>query len=205
MAVIGLTGGVGSGKSTVSRMLAELGAHIIDADLIARQVVEPGCPAWADIIGEFGEKVLNPDRTINRSELGNIVFNDREALDKLNHIVHPRVIALENEGVEEAQKRDPQRVIVLDIPLLIETGGLSRVEQLIVVFADEEKQLERLVLRNGFSPEEAGKRIRSQMPLKEKVKFADYLIDNNGTVEETRSQVEALWKKMCDWKEMSGE
>jgi len=194
MPVIGLTGGVASGKSTVSRMLSELGAHIIDADLIARQVVEPGREAWKEIADAFGAGVLNPDRTINRKALGSIVFNDPEALNRLNKIVHPRVIAEENEQIGEIQKREPQAIIVLDIPLLIETGGLGRVEKLIVVVADEEKQIERLVEKRGLSREEALKRIRAQMPLKEKAKFADYVIENSGTLEATRLQVEAIWK-----------
>ena len=196
MAVIGLTGGVASGKSTVSQMLAQLGAHIIDADLIARQVVEPGLPAWTEIVDTFGEGLLNPDRTLNRGKLGGIVFSDPEALAVLNRIVHPRVIAVENQQISEIRERYPGDLIVLDIPLLIETGGQSRVEKLIVVVADEEKQIERLVERNCLSREEAVKRIRTQMELKEKVKFADYVIDNNTTLANTHSQVEAIWREI---------
>jgi dephospho-CoA kinase len=202
MPVIGLTGGVASGKSTVSRMLSELGAYVIDADLIARQVVEPGREAWKEVADAFGEGVLNPDRTINRKALGDIVFNDREALSKLNSIIHPRVIATENEQIKEIQKREPQAIIVLDIPLLIETGGLGRVEKLIVVVADEDRQIERLVERRGLSREEAMKRIRTQMPLKEKAKFADYVIDNNGTLEATLSQVKSIWKDIQKGREV---
>jgi dephospho-CoA kinase len=190
---IGLTGGIASGKSTVSQMLRELGGWIIDADQIARKVVEPGRPAWREIVDHFGDRVLLPDQTIDRGLLGAIVFHDEKERRVLNRIVHPHVREEMIRETEQVRLHHPQGIIIWDVPLLIEGGLYHQVEKVIVVYVDPDIQLRRLMNRNGLSEDEAKRRIASQMPLSEKVKYADFLIDNNGTLEETRKQVNRIW------------
>ena len=196
MKVIGLTGNIACGKSLVADVFRQLGARVIDADQIARLVVKPEEAAWHDIVEKFGEGILNPDKTIDRKKLGDIVFNDEEKRQELNRITHPRIRekikellkGYESEGVE---------VTILEAALIVEGGGLiPLLDALVVVTADEESQIKRLRERKGFSREAAISRIRSQMPQEEKVKHADYVIDNSGTPEETRGQVEEIWKKI---------
>jgi dephospho-CoA kinase len=196
MKVIGLTGNIGCGKSVVARMFEELGARVIDADLIARLVVEPGEPAWNEIVQTFGEAILNSDGTINRGKLGEIVFNDKEKREALNRITHPRIIERIKELIEEFRKENVE-VVIVEAALIVEKGGVKPlINDLIVVTADEEAQIRRLIERNALSREEALSRIKSQMPLSEKVKYATYLIDNSGTLDETRKQVEEVWKRI---------
>jgi dephospho-CoA kinase len=196
MKVIGLTGNIGCGKSVVARMFEELGARVIDADLIARLVVEPGEPAWNEIVQTFGEAILNSDGTINRGKLGEIVFNDKEKREALNRISHPRIIERIKELIEEFRKENVE-VVIVEAALIVEKGGVKPlINDLIVVTADEEAQIRRLIERNALSREEALSRIKSQMPLSEKVKYATYLIDNSGTLDETRKQVEEVWKRI---------
>lgn len=196
MKVIGLTGNIGCGKSVVARMFEELGARVIDADLIARLVVEPGEPAWNEIVQTFGEAILNSDGTINRGKLGEIVFNDKEKREALNRITHPRIIERIKELIEEFRKENVE-VVIVEAALIVEKGGMKPlINDLIVVTADEEAQIRRLIERNALSREEALSRIKSQMPLSEKVKYATYLIDNSGTLDETRKQVEEVWKRI---------
>jgi dephospho-CoA kinase len=196
MKVIGLTGNIGCGKSVVARMFEELGARVIDADLIARLVVEPGEPAWNEIVQTFGEAILNSDGTINRGKLGEIVFNDKEKREALNRISHPRIIERIKELIEEFRKENVE-VVIVEAALIVEKGGMKPlINDLIVVTADEEAQIRRLIERNALSREEALSRIKSQMPLSEKVKYATYLIDNSGTLDETRKQVEEVWKRI---------
>jgi dephospho-CoA kinase len=196
MKVIGLTGNIACGKSVVARMLEELGAKVIDADQIARLVVEPGEPAWKEITEKFGKEVLNLDRTINRQKLGEIVFRDKEKREELNRITHPRIIGKIKEIIEGYRKEGVE-VVVVEAALIVEKGGLRPIiGDLIVVIADEETQIGRLIERNGFSREEALSRIKSQMPISEKIKYATYVIDNSGTLEETRKQVEEVWKRI---------
>ncbi|MGE5576881.1 MAG: dephospho-CoA kinase [Syntrophothermus sp.] len=192
---LGLTGGIATGKSTVSKMLAELGATVIDADAIAREVVEPGRPAWREIVGRFGETVLGPGRALDRRRLGGIVFADERAREDLNRIVHPRV-AEEMRRRATAAGKAGARVVVLDIPLLFEAGWRDKVDKVLVVAAAPEIQIERLMARDKFSLQEARTRIAAQMPLAEKVRLADYVITNDGAPGETRKQVEELWKKL---------
>jgi dephospho-CoA kinase len=196
MKVIGLTGNIGCGKSVVARMFEELGARVIDADLVARLVVEPGEPAWNEIVQTFGEAILNSDGTINRGKLGEIVFNDKEKREALNRITHPRIIERIKELIEEFRKENVE-VVIVEAALIVEKGGVKPlINDLIVVTADEEAQIRRLIERNALSREEALSRIKSQMPLSEKVKYATYLIDNSGTLDETRKQVEEVWKRI---------
>ncbi len=211
MFVIGLTGGIASGKTTVSRILKELGAEVIDADQVARKVTEPNRPAWNELVRAFGKGILNPDCTINRRRLGSLVFGNPKHLATLNSITHPRIIAdikdrLEllaaesegrvKEGTETELAGNKEKVVVLDAPLLIEAGMTSLVDEVWVVVVGRETQISRLMARENFSYEEAVQRLRAQMPLSEKVKRADRVIDNEGLLEETRRKVQALWKEI---------
>ena len=196
MKVIGLTGNIACGKTVVARMFEELGAKIIDADYIARLVVEPGEPSWKDILEKFGHEILNPDKTINRKKLGDVVFRDKEKREELNRITHPRI----NDKIKlmlEEYRKENVKVVIVEAALIVEKGGMKPIiSDLIVVTADEEAQIKRLIERAGISREEALTRIKAQMPVSEKVKFATYVIDNSRTVEETRKQVEEVWKKI---------
>ena len=196
MIVVGLTGGIASGKSTVSAMFRQLGAHIIDYDVIARDVVRPGLPAWKGIVKEFGREVLNADSTVNRENLGRIVFDHPEKLARLNAIVHPAVFAEADRQVEEIRRKEPDAVVIKDVPLLIETQIHRTVDRVIVVTARGEDQIERLAGR-GLSGEDARKRIAAQMPIQEKEKFADFIIRNDGPIEDTQRQVEEIYRQLA--------
>jgi len=189
--VVGLTGGIASGKSTVANMIRNLGIAVIDADVIAREVVEVGQEAYYKIIETFGDGILQEDRTINRAELGAIIFNNEDKRKALNNIVHPAVRAKMNELKTEYIKKG-EKVIVLDIPLLFESKLTHLVEKIIVVYVDREVQVKRLMERNGLTLEEAEARIHSQMPLSEKIPLADAVLNNNGTIVETTEQLKSI-------------
>jgi len=196
MVVIGLTGGIASGKSTVSDMLSELGAEVVDADTVAKEVVSPGSDAWRELVDEFGEGVLNADGTVSGRRLGRIVFSDRSALERLNRITHPRIIRRIKERIARARGTEaPSRALVVDAPLLIETGLHREVDSVWVVVVDPHTQVERLMARESFSFSEAIDRLEAQMPAEEKTRYADVVIDNRGSVEETRRAVKAAWKR----------
>jgi len=180
-----LTGGIASGKSSVSTTLAQLGAIIIDGDEIAHHLIEPHQPAWEEIVKVFGEDILLPDESINRATLGAIVFNDPEQLLLLDRITHPRVIAQVEEELRRVKSIQPEAMVVLEIPLLYEVNMDRLCDQVWVVWVDRETQINRLMTRNGFSRDEALQRIDSQMPLDEKAQRADVIIDNRGKLEET--------------------
>jgi dephospho-CoA kinase len=189
--IIGLTGGIASGKSTVSNMVKNLGVTVIDADVEARLAVEKGEPAYNQIIQHFGEEILLEDGSINRSKLGEIIFNDEKERMVLNRIVHPAV----RERMEQkkaAAIRNGEKVIVLDIPLLFESKLTEMIDQIVLVYVDEDIQLKRLMERNRFSAEEALARIRSQLPLKEKKEHSDFVINNNGSIEQTKEQLDHI-------------
>jgi len=192
MRVLGLTGGIGSGKSIVAEMFAELGATVIDADQIARDIVEPGQPALGEIVSSFGRDILLPDGRLHRAKLAEIIFGDPAARARLNAITHPRI--RERMEVEVAARRSGPGALILDIPLLFENGRQSSVEKVIVVWVDLETQRRRLTERDGLTAEAAGQRIAAQMPLDDKRARADYVIDNSGDRENTRRQVEALYR-----------
>lgn len=194
--IVGLTGGIASGKSTVSNMFKKRGFAIVDADIAAREVVEPGEKAYQGIVEAFGKDVLLTDGTLDRKKLGSIVFNDEEKRKKLNSIVHPAVRKRMKEWQEEAVS-DGKQTVILDIPLLYESQLTHFVEKVIVVYVNEQVQLKRLMERNNFSEQEAKARMSSQLPLRKKATLADAVIDNNGSVEETEQQLERLienWK-----------
>lgn len=190
---VGLTGGIASGKSQVSRLLAEHGAFVIDSDVIAREVVAPGTPGLADIVAEFGPVVLTADGALDRTAMGAIVFDDPQARHRLEQIVHPRVRAraAELEAVATDGGRPPQ-VVVHDIPLLVETGQADRFDIVVVVEADEETQVARLAGR-GMSRAEAKARISAQARAEERLAVADHVIRNDGTLADLRAAVNRLW------------
>ncbi len=197
MYIIGLTGGIASGKSTVSAMLAELGAYIVDADKIAHEIVAPGQPAWREIVDHFGENVLLPDEKIDRKLLGNLIFENISERTWLEKITHYRI----KERVEQilGQVRNQgYAVAVLDIPLLFEAGWQDMADEIWVVYVNESTQLSRLISRSNVLPEQAAARIKAQMSLSEKINYADVIIDNNKDVDETRRQVVAAWQKIME-------
>ncbi|MFE5387685.1 dephospho-CoA kinase [Bacillus thuringiensis] len=192
--VIGLTGGIASGKSTVSEMFRELSIPVIDADVIAREVVEQGKPAYNKIVEVFGAEVLQQDGELDRPRLGSIVFYNEEKRLQLNKIVHPAVREEMNRK-KEMYIKEGMQAVVLDIPLLFESKLTSLVDRVLVVAVKPHTQLERLMKRNNFSEEEATARIQSQMPLEEKVKNADEVINNDGTIMGTKTQLQVILKK----------
>jgi dephospho-CoA kinase len=189
MLKVGLTGSIAVGKSYVVSVLQELGCIVFDADKVAHSVMEPGCPAYHDIIKEFGTDVLAGDSSIDRTKLGAIVFSDAERRRRLNEIVHPRVMAEQDRLMREAEAKNPDGIAIIDAALMIESGGYKRFDKLIVVFCDRETQIERLMKRNGITREDAERRIAAQMSSDEKRSYADYEIDTSGTFEDTRSRV----------------
>lgn len=194
MKIIGLTGSIASGKSTVASMLNEKGAITIDADLIARDVVEPGKPAWKEIVDRFGDTILRPNREIDRRMLGNIVFKDPESLAFLNSVIHPWVIAEIDEKIKRMKNEFSNgEVVVLDVPLLIEVGMHKQSNLTVVVSAQKSIRFERL-LKQGYSEEEAENRIVSQSGKEELEKQADVIIENSGTLDELRKKVDDLWR-----------
>lgn len=199
MLKVGLTGGIASGKSTVASMLEHKGAYVIDLDELAHRVEEPGKPAWMAIVNHFGNEILNDDNTINRKKLGEIVFADREKLSLLNSIVHPYVFEEWERKVEEIRSRDPQAIVISDVPLLIETGMHSRMDVVVLVYAQPEDQIKRLMERNGISREVAIQRLSSQMPIDAKVPYAHFVIDNRRTIEDTRVFVDTVWEELRNW------
>jgi dephospho-CoA kinase len=190
--LVGLTGGIASGKSTVSRQLAALGCHVIDADVLAREVVAPGEPALAAVAEAFGREVLRPDGTLDRPRLGAIVFADPARRKALEAIVHPAVQARRQAALAALAAGGYDGIAVQDAALLIEVGGAAHVDRLVVVYAEPAAQRERLMRRDGLDAAEAERRIASQMPLAAKVRVAHYVIDNSDTPEETAAQVRAV-------------
>ena len=194
--VAGLTGVIASGKSTVSTKLAELGAKLIDFDLIARQVVEPGRPAYNDVLKYFGTQVCQEDGTLDRKKISDIVFKDMEKRKKLEEFTHPRIYEEFFRQLEEFGKENPGSIVIVDIPLLVELNLMYLFEKIIVVSVSPETQKERLMARDGIDEEEASRIISSQLSVKEKKGFADWVIENDGSKEETLGQVERLFEEL---------
>jgi len=192
MIIVGLTGSVGTGKSTVANFFRELGAYIIDWDELAREVIRPHLNAWREIVEYFGKNVLNEDLTINRQKLADIVFSDREKLGKLNQIVHPEVFKEDERITNEIKSLDPDALIIKDIPLLFELTRPVYVDKTVVVSTSEQTQIRRLKEKR-MSQKDAQRRIKSQLPLDEKIKSADFVINNDGSFEETKRQVEEIY------------
>lgn len=197
---LGITGGIASGKSTVTRTLKDLGAIVIDADEVAHRIIEPGQPAWQDIVDYFGPGVLDSNNYINRPLLGDIVFNDHEKLVMLNRFTHPRVIEYYRNTLAELAESDPDAIVVLEVPLLFESGMQNMCDEVWVVWLDEENHVRRLMERNNFDKETARNRIKIQMSLDEKARRADLVIDNTGkpgdVAETVKKHFTALQKKL---------
>lgn len=190
---IGLTGGIATGKSSVSRYLVSLGAILIDADQIAREVMLPGHPVLAAVIERFGQAVLNEDGTLHRKKLGEIVFGNAAELKALNDITHPAIRLQMQERMRMFEQEQPDKLVVSDIPLLYESGLSEQFEQVMVVYVPAEIQLKRLMERDGISEADALSRLNAQMDIEEKKRRADIVIDNSGTMEETKAQIIKFW------------
>ena len=190
--LVGLTGGIASGKSSVSRQLVELACRLIDADLLAREVVRPGEPAWRAIVEEFGPDVAGPDGQLDRKRLGTLVFADPARRKVLEGITHPAISVRRQATLDAWAGEGFDGLVVLDIPLLIEVGAAAHVDRVVLVYAERDLQLERLMGRDGFDRAEADRRIASQMSLVEKVRHAHFVVDNSGAPEETAAQVRAI-------------
>ena len=192
MIIVGLTGSVGTGKSTVTNFFRELGAYIIDWDELAREVTRPHLRAWKGIVEYFGRDFLNEDMTINRQKLAEMVFSDKEKVAKLNQIVHPEVFKEDERITNEIKSLDPDALIIKDIPLLFELTRPVFVDKVVVVSASEQTQLRRLE-EKGMRREDAQSRIKAQLPLEEKIQSADFVINNDGSLEEAKKQVEEIY------------
>lgn len=193
MITVGLTGGIATGKSLVSKFFKELGAHIIDYDKVSRIVVEPGLPAWQDIVNYFGDEILQKDQKLDREKLGLIVFSDEEKRRRLELFIYPHLRNEVKKQHRAAVESDSNTLIIHDVPLLLEAGGDKWVDKTIAVFACEETQIKRLKERDGMSEENAKNRINAQMPMSEKLQRVDYVIYNDGPLDETKKQVERLY------------
>ena len=191
--LVGLTGGIATGKSTVSALLRQLGCEIVDADLLAREVVEPGRPAWTTIVAEFGQDVLTGDGTLDRKKLGAIVFADPERRRRLEAITHPAIRERFQARLDELAEKGFTGIVIFDAAVMIESGNYKNMDRLVVVVTDEPTQMSRLQGRDGTDDAEGRRKIASQMPLSEKAKLADYVIDNSGDRHETAEQVRRVF------------
>jgi dephospho-CoA kinase len=196
MLVVGLTGGIGSGKSAVTEMFRQEGAEVIDFDYLARLVVEPGTPAWKDIVGYFGRRVLSSDKTLNRSALAEIVFSDEESRKALEGFTHPRIFEKRDALLKGIKEKAPFSVVVIDFPLLFELGLRNGLDEVILVYVPRDVQIERVANRDKLSREAVEKRLKAQMPIEEKRSLSDYVIDNQGSPTETRAQVKKIMIKL---------
>jgi dephospho-CoA kinase len=198
MLVVGLTGGIVSGKTTVAQIFKGLGAKVIDVDLIAREIVQPSKKAWKRIVENFGEEILKDNQEIDRKKLGSIVFSNQAKLNLLNKITHPIIIEVIKKQLAQIRQQSKQAnkevICIVDAPLLFEAHLAEMMDKTIVVYLSEKEQIIRLLKRNGISKDEALKRIKAQMPLKEKISLADYVIDNSKSPEDTKKEVLQLWK-----------
>ncbi len=192
---LGLTGGIASGKTAVAAMLREMGFAVLHADSLAHKLIEPGQPAYDEVVREFGPAILNPGQRVNRAKLAAIVFADRAKLDRLNAIIHPRVEVATNRQFEEWSRDGARDAAFVEAALLVEAGYHKKLDGLVVTWCRPEQQLQRLRSR-GFSDEDARSRIAAQLPVDEKLRYATEKIDCSGTLEETRRQVETLAAKL---------
>ena len=205
MIVAGLTGGIASGKTTVAQMFVEEDAWVIDLDELSRFVVEPHKPAWKEIVSHFGEGILHKDGALDRKRIGRIVFGDPKKREELEQIVHPRVLDEYGKRLKQIRQNDRQSIVIADVPLLMEIEMQNRFDKVIVVYVPPESQMMRLVQRNGLTKQAAIDRLGSQMPIDEKVGLADFVIDNSGSLEETRRQVKQVYQTLKILEKVSGE
>lgn len=203
--LVAVTGGIASGKSTVSKMLEELGAPLIDLDVLARQVVEPGKPAWKEIVDFFGREIILHDGRIDRKNLSDVVFRDIEKRKRLESLTHPRILEEMCRQVDEIAAGTPDAIIQVGIPLLIELNLQDRFHKVLLVYARREVQMNRLMQRDGISKNSAENILKAQLPIDEKIGYADFVIYNDGLLEETRQQVEEAWRQLKEEQEKSKE
>jgi len=196
MLIVGLTGGVATGKTAASQALKEEGAYIVDADQIARDLVQPDKPAWNEIVRAFGKEILQEDRSIHRKELADKVFADPEQRKVLNQVLHPRIKEEIARRARQIVQKDPEAIVVIDAPLLVELGMHRHVDRLIVVTSTQTQQIERLKKRDGRSTEEALGLLSSQMPVQEKAKLADFVVRNEGSLEEMKKRAKEVFKEL---------
>jgi dephospho-CoA kinase len=189
MIIIGLTGGIGSGKSSVAEMFKDEGAYVIDFDYLARVVVEPDTPAWRDIVDYFGPEILSPDRTLNRLKIAEIVFSDSKSRKALEGFIHPRIFEEQDTLLKDIKKQDPHAVVIIDIPLLFELSLNKNFDKIIVVYVSRDVQIKRTVKKGVLTEEEVEKRLKAQIPIEEKKLLSDYIINNEGSLKNTRDQV----------------
>jgi dephospho-CoA kinase len=194
--LVGLTGSIATGKSTVSRMFAHLGARVLDADLLARDVAMPGQPAYLEIVEEFGQAVVQEDGTLDRKALGAIVFAEPARRKRLEEITHPAIAARQQRILSLLEEEAFEGIVIWDVALLFETGGVAKVDRVVVVYADPETELARLIARDGMTEADARARIASQMPVAEKAKRAHYVIDNSGERAHSERQVKAVYEAL---------
>jgi dephospho-CoA kinase len=193
MLSVGLTGGLASGKSFVGHAFADLGCHLIEADELGHQVLLPAGEAYAAVVREFGNQILDPEGRINRSKLSALVWDAPERLEKLNSLVHPPVIAREERMIAEIAESDPRAIVLVAAAILVETGRYKRFDRLIVVVCNLDQQIERAIQRGPYTREQVLARLSRQLPLEEKIRVADYVIDTSGTKENTLEQVRAVY------------
>jgi dephospho-CoA kinase len=193
---VGLTGSIGVGKSFVAGVLQELGCHVVDADQTAREVVRPGAPGLAAVVDAFGSDVLRADGTLDRPKLAALVFPDQKKRELLNSILHPFIIARQDQLMTEWEQSDPDGIGVIDAALMIESGGYKRFDKLIVVHCRPDVQLDRLIKRDGLSEAEARQRIAAQLSQEEKCKFADYLIDTSDGFDPARARTAEVFSQL---------
>jgi len=196
MLIVGLTGGVASGKTAVSEVLREEGAYIIDADQIARELVQPHGPAWNELVRTFGKEILQGDGSINRKKLADRVFEDPSQRRHLDQILHPLITEEMDRRTREIGEKNPEAIVVIDAPLLIEVGYHRRVDKLMVVVSTRTEQIERLKARDGINSEQALRILSSQMPVEEKVKLADFVIRNEGSLAEVREKAKKVFREL---------
>jgi len=194
--LVGLTGSIATGKSTVSRMFAHRGAHVLDADVLAREVVMPGQPAYLKIVEEFGQGVVQDDGSLDRKALGAIVFADATRRKRLEEITHPAIGLRQQRILSVLEEEEFEGIVIWDVALLFETGGVTRMDRVVVVYTDPDTELARLVTRDGIPEAQARARMASQMPVAEKAKRAHYVIDNSGERVETERQVKTVYEAL---------
>ena len=189
MVIIGLTGGIGSGKSSVAEMFKDEGAYVIDFDYLARVVVEPDTPAWRDIVDYFGQEILSPDRTLNRSKLAEIVFSDAQSRKALEGFTHPRIFEKRDTLLKDIKSKDPNALVIVDVPLLFELSLNKNFDKIILVYVSRDVQIERAIKRDALLKEEVEERLKAQINIEKKKLLSDYIINNEESLKNTRDQV----------------
>ena len=194
--LVGLTGGMGTGKTLAASIFKELGAHILDADLICRKLVEPGQPALKEISECFGENILDKSRNLDRKKIAQVIFNDPDKKKILENILHPKVFAFEKDKYKNICKINPSALVIIDAALLIESGNYKNMDKVVVVYADEKTRIERVLIRGDWSRNEVVSRIKNQMPGEEQTLYADFVLENSSDELQLRNQVEGLYGKL---------